>query len=150
MFSHFVNPALALLISTSLALPSANVPRDAALTESQLVSIAPKSSSCANAAFVSECRTATQAVGPISASFATYNLTTPGEQAAVLATMAFETSDFEYQNNHFPPPGTPGSKYFSLLVLLCLALKGRSKISFGNKRRMCPPDICLAVQLPLK
>ena len=32
-------------------------------------------------------------------------------------------------------------KYFSKLVLLYFALKGRSKVSFGNKRRMCSFDI---------
>ena len=106
MFSYLVNPALALLIATTLALPTADHSQTPALTESQLLSIAPKSSSCANAAFPSECRTATQAAGPITASFATYGLNTPGEQAAILSTMAFESDDFQYQISHFP--GTPG------------------------------------------
>ena len=106
MFSHPVIPALALLITTALALPAVGSPPTETLNATQLVSIAPKSSSCANAPFPLECRTAAQAAGPISASFATYNLTTPGEQAAVLSTMAFESDDFQYQINHFP--GTPG------------------------------------------
>ena len=106
MFSYLVNPALALLIATTLALPTADTSHTPAFTESQLLSIAPKSSSCANADFPSECRTATQAVGPITASFATYGLNTPGEQAAILSTMAFESDDFQYQISHFP--GTPG------------------------------------------
>lgn len=94
MFSYLVNPALALLIATTLALPTADTSYTPALTESQLLSIAPKSSSCANADFPSECRTATQAAGPITASFATYGLNTPGEQAAILSTMAVESDDF--------------------------------------------------------
>ena len=105
MFSHLVTPALALLMATALALPTTGTPVST-LDESQLVSIAPKSSSCANAPFPSECRTAAQALGPILASFTTYNITTPGEQAALLSTMAFESDDFQYQINHFP--GTPG------------------------------------------
>lgn len=106
MLSHLVTPALALLLSTALALPTVGDSTAAPLNVSQLVSIAPKSSSCANAPFPSECRTAAQAVGPISASFVTYGVTTPGEQAAILSTMAFESDDFQYQINHFP--GTPG------------------------------------------
>ena len=110
MLSHLVNPALALLITAALALPtpdssSAPAPN---LTESQVLAVAPNSSSCANAAYPSECRTAAQAVGPINASFATYGLGTLGEQAAVLSTMAFESDDFQYQINHFPLPGHPG------------------------------------------
>ena len=109
MFMHFVSPALALLITTALALPTpdptSSVPT---LTESQVAAIAPKSSSCAGASFPSECRTAAQVSGPISASFVTYGLTTPGEQAAVLSTIAFESDDFQYQVNHFPAPGNPG------------------------------------------
>ncbi|KAL9131127.1 MAG: hypothetical protein Q9175_006849 [Cornicularia normoerica] len=106
MFSHLVTPALALLITTALALPAVGDSSVATLSESQLVSIAPKSSSCASASFPSECRTATQAVEPISASFATYNVTTPGEQAAIISTIAFESDGFQYQINHFA--GTPG------------------------------------------
>lgn len=106
MFSLLLTTALALLITTALALPTVDNSPVSTLNVSQLVSIAPKSSSCANAPFPSECRTAAQAVGPISASFITYGVTTPGEQAAILSTMAFESDDFQYQINHFP--GTPG------------------------------------------
>ena len=106
MFLHLVTPALALLLTTALALPTVGNTPVATLNESQLLSIAPKSSSCANAPFPSECRTAAQAVGPLSASFNTYGVTTPREQAAILSTIAFESGGFQYQMNHFP--GTPG------------------------------------------
>ena len=95
-FTHLIGPAALALLVTSVA----------SLNESQLVSIAPKSSSCSSAPFPKECRTAAQAVGPISASFVTYNVTTPAEQAAILSTMAFESGEFQYQINHYP--GTPG------------------------------------------
>lgn len=106
MFSCLVTPVLALLITIAVALPTVESSPLAALNETQLISIAPKSSSCANAAYPLECRTAAQAVGPISASFTTYDVTTQEEQAAILSTMAFESGDFQYQVNHFP--GIPG------------------------------------------
>ena len=109
MLSNFVNLALAQLITTALALPTSDPTSSApTLMESQVAAIAPKSSSCAGASFPSECRTAAQVCGPISASFVTYGLSTPGEQAAVLSIIAFESDDFQYQINHFPAPGHPG------------------------------------------
>ena len=71
-----------------------------------LLVIAPKSSSCASASFKDECVTANDAAQPIIASFSKYGLSTPGEQAALLSWMAFESGDFEYNKNHFP--GVPG------------------------------------------
>ena len=109
MFSPLLHPALALLITSTLALPAPDPTSSApTLTESQVLAVAPKSSSCAGATFHSECRTAAQAYAPIGASFVTYGLNTLGEQAAVLSTMAFESNDFQYQNNHYPSPGHPG------------------------------------------
>lgn len=110
MFSYLVNPALALLITTALALPTPDTSTASALTEAQLVSIAPKSSSCATAQFQSECRTAAQAAGPIQASFVAYGINTPGEQAAILSTMAFESDEFQYQINHFPGVAGQGTR----------------------------------------
>ncbi|MCJ1236046.1 hypothetical protein MMC14_004023 [Varicellaria rhodocarpa] len=54
----------------------------------------------------SKCRTADQAAAAIATSFNTYGITSPGEMAAIIATMAFESGDFKYQKNHFP--GRPG------------------------------------------
>lgn len=55
-----------------------------------------------------ECSTAAQAVPFITKSFATYNVTSRAEQAALISLMAFESGDFKYNRNHFPPPGRPG------------------------------------------
>src|SRR5947199_10077851 len=73
----------------------------------QLLSIAPTSGSCANAPIAAECATASQAVTPLISSFATYNITSAAEQAALLSWMAFESADFKYNRNHFPAPGNP-------------------------------------------
>jgi hypothetical protein len=90
-------------------LPTVLDPRQAPSPASQLIAIAPSSGTCAGAPLGgAECATAAQAVAPLVSSFATYNVTSAAEQAALLAWMAFETADFKYNANHFPPPGTPG------------------------------------------
>ncbi|KAL8733986.1 MAG: hypothetical protein Q9166_001747 [cf. Caloplaca sp. 2 TL-2023] len=68
--------------------------------------MAPKSGTCAGAQYPKECATAAQAVDPINKSFKTYNITSPGEAAAIVSLMAFESGDFKYNINHFP--GRPG------------------------------------------
>ncbi|KAL8712451.1 MAG: hypothetical protein Q9220_003299 [cf. Caloplaca sp. 1 TL-2023] len=75
-------------------------------TSGSLLAIAPKANTCAGAPFPKECKTADEAAPFINQSFRTYGITTPGEAAAVLGIMAFESGDFKYNINHFP--GTPG------------------------------------------
>ena len=78
------------------------------LSSQQLLAIAPKSASCApNSQYSDECVTATTATGPINKSFSTYSISTPGEAAALIATMAYESGSFEYCIHHFPGP-VPG------------------------------------------
>ena len=72
----------------------------------QLVAIAPTSTTCSHAPFPSECATSSEAVSPLISSFTKYNVTTAGEQAALISWMAFESADFKYNINHYP--GTPG------------------------------------------
>ncbi|KAK2756496.1 hypothetical protein FQN54_005389 [Arachnomyces sp. PD_36] len=76
------------------------------LKPDQLITIAPESSTCQSAPAAGECRTAAQAVPHIVKAFQTYNIASPGEQAALISLMAFETADFKYNINHFP--GVPG------------------------------------------
>ncbi|KAJ5139261.1 uncharacterized protein N7515_004109 [Penicillium bovifimosum] len=76
------------------------------LTESQITTIAPKSTSCADAPAEGECATAKQAAKYTSQSFETYKITSKPEQAAILSLIAFESDDFKYNKNHFP--GVPG------------------------------------------
>lgn len=82
------------------------ISRDAALTEAQVLQIAPTSNTCDNPPAKGECATAKQAAKFTSQSFETYNVTSKAEQAAVISLMAFESDDFKYNKNHFP--GTPG------------------------------------------
>ncbi|CAG8896411.1 unnamed protein product [Penicillium egyptiacum] len=84
--------------------------RDAALTESQLITIAPSSKSCADAPAEGECATAKQAAKFTSQSFDTYKVTSKAEQAAIVSLMAFETDDFKYNKNHFPGVAGQGTR----------------------------------------
>ncbi|KAF2088115.1 hypothetical protein K490DRAFT_56133 [Saccharata proteae CBS 121410] len=72
------------------------------ITAAQLLLIAPSSSTCANAAIPSECRTATQAAPHISASFSRYQITSRRVQAALVATMVYESASFAYNTGHYP------------------------------------------------
>ncbi|KAL8943976.1 MAG: hypothetical protein Q9211_000794 [Gyalolechia sp. 1 TL-2023] len=75
-------------------------------TASALFAVVPKANTCEGAPFPQECKTADEAAPAINESFRTYGITSPGEAAAVIAIMAFESGDFKYNINHFP--GTPG------------------------------------------
>ena len=78
------------------------------LSSQQLLAIVPKSASCPSTGqYSDECVTATTAIGPINKSFSTYSISTPGEAAALIATMAYESGSFEYCIHHFPGP-VPG------------------------------------------
>ncbi|KZF23848.1 hypothetical protein L228DRAFT_267809 [Xylona heveae TC161] len=83
-------------------------PNSHAISESQLLQIAPSSGSCSGATFADECRTAAQAVPFINQAFETYRITSAGERAAVLSIMAHESGEFKYNRNHYPVPGRPG------------------------------------------
>jgi hypothetical protein len=77
-----------------------------ALTAANLIAIAPATASCAGADFPEECADATQAAAAINKAFTTYQITSTGEQAALVAYMLFESGNFKYSKNHFP--GRPG------------------------------------------
>ncbi|KAI9662145.1 MAG: atp4 subunit B of the stator stalk of mitochondrial F1F0 ATP synthase [Alyxoria varia] len=76
------------------------------LTASALQHIAPSSGSCSLSQYPQECRTATQALPFIQSSFTKYNIMHPAEQAAVVATTAYESRDFKNNVDHYP--GAPG------------------------------------------
>lgn len=79
---------------------------DSSTLEKAILAAAPGSSSCSGASFPSECRTASQAASPIANSFSTYSVTSPAEQAALIALMLYESGEFKYNQNHWP--GVPG------------------------------------------
>ena len=82
------------------------LPRSDPLCLTQLLSVVPSASSCANASFPSECAAASEALNPILDGFTKYSITTAPEQAALLSWMAFESGEFKFNQNHFP--GRPG------------------------------------------
>ncbi|KAF1989636.1 hypothetical protein K402DRAFT_326395 [Aulographum hederae CBS 113979] len=102
------------LAATALAKPSQpdwTIPADERYTGvavKVITSISPDSGSCDGANFADECATATQAAPHVLDSFNQYQLYYPGEQAAVLSTMLFESGGFKCNKNHFPEPGVPG------------------------------------------
>ncbi|KAF9270351.1 hypothetical protein L218DRAFT_952500 [Marasmius fiardii PR-910] len=62
------------------------------------------STSCANASFPEECRTAEQALPFVNKAFADFGIATVGEKAAILSLMSFESGGFKFNINHFPSP----------------------------------------------
>lgn len=102
-----LSSALAALLPLVLAAPlTSGTP--ITVTADQLEIISPPSKSCTpGVPYAIECQTAAQAAGPISTSFKIYGITTPGAAAAVIATIAFESGDFQYDTHHFPGP-VPG------------------------------------------
>jgi hypothetical protein len=68
--------------------------------------ISPASASCAGAPAAGECVTADQAAPYLISAMVNYKLYSPGQIAAVLSLIAFETGDLKYNKNHYP--GRPG------------------------------------------
>ncbi|KGQ09585.1 hypothetical protein BB8028_0004g05390 [Beauveria bassiana] len=97
--------AAVLKLGAVSAAASANCTADAA-DAAKVKLIAPGSKSCPES--LPDCRTADQAAPFIFRSMSQYNLSSDNEIAAVIALMAFESGDFHYKHNAFPPPGNPG------------------------------------------
>lgn len=105
MTFRFLSTLVLVLLSFSTACASPLRARDS-ITTQQILSIAPTSSTCAGADYPAQCRTADQVAPLISQVFDAYDIVSPGEKAAVLTTIAFETTDFKYNINI--TPGIPG------------------------------------------
>lgn len=104
---------LSLLFSgTGSTAPALVAARDTAITTSQIQRIAPKSVSCDNPPAKGECATADTAARNIAASFEQYQVSSRAEQAAVIALMAFESDEFQYNRNHYPGVKGQGSMFF--------------------------------------
>ncbi|OQE43685.1 hypothetical protein PENCOP_c003G01448 [Penicillium coprophilum] len=96
--------------TTATPIPFSLFAHATALTESQLITIAPTSKSCSDAPAEGECATAKQAAKYTSQAFDTYKVTSKAEQAAIISIMAFESSDFKYNKNHFPGVAGQGTR----------------------------------------
>jgi len=77
-----------------------------ALTAENIVAIAPETANCNGAAAPDECADAATAATALNKAFDTYNITSTGEQAAIVAYELFESANFKYSKNHYP--GRPG------------------------------------------
>jgi hypothetical protein len=102
--------ALVNFAASALEIPECGdeVSNTAPLTATNLIAIAPQAASCDGAPFPEECADATSAATALNQAFETYNVTSKGEQAAIIAYELFESGDFKYKTNHFPEPGRPG------------------------------------------
>lgn len=102
-FFFFFTAALALPRGINPALTNVAARADNAhdTLAAQLLTIAPDTSSCDGAKYPNECRTATQAAGPIHCSFQNYTITNVNEQAAVISLMLYESGEFKYNWGHF-------------------------------------------------
>ena len=115
---HMPNTFLMLSLSVlSTALPTLAAGSDTRITASQITTIAPKSQSCANAPVpkggAPECANAQEAAVNIGKSFETYNVTSRAEQAAVIALMAFESVEFQFNRKQGLGVEGQGSEFFS-------------------------------------
>ncbi|KAF9879940.1 hypothetical protein CkaCkLH20_02751 [Colletotrichum karsti] len=128
--------SLTLLAGLALASPVAVRNNNATAI---ILAAAPKSASCAGVTdSPEECGTAAQAAQFLPAAFQKYGIYSPGEMAAILSLMAFETGDFRYNRNHFP--GRPGqgtrnmqmAKYNLLYALSVPELEPKAKEIAGD------------------
>jgi hypothetical protein len=108
--ASFVVASILALTTTARPLPGTKCGSDgsapAAITAEQLIKIDPTTATCdGTGEFADECADAATAAPAITASFEKYGITTPGEQAALIAIMVFETGGFKYSKNHFSPEG---------------------------------------------
>lgn len=85
-----------------------------ALTEQNILAIAPNSGDCTAASFPDECTNATVATEQINKAFKAYKVWSLGPKAALASLMAFESGDFVYNINHFP--GRPGQGTKAMLM----------------------------------
>ncbi|KAI5837007.1 hypothetical protein DFP73DRAFT_569564 [Morchella snyderi] len=85
-----------------------------ALTESQVLAIAPNSADCSKASFPDECTNATVATEQLNIAFKAYKVWSLGPKAALASLIAFESGDFVYNFNHFP--GRPGQGTKAMLM----------------------------------
>jgi hypothetical protein len=82
-----------------------------ALTEQQVLAIAPNSADCTKASFPDECTNATVATEQLNKAFKAYKVWSLGPKAALASLIAFESGDFVYNINHFPGRPGQGSSY---------------------------------------
>lgn len=107
--------SVSFFITSSVSAPTvsrrASEPQSAA---SIIAAIMPGSLSCANAQFPLECRTADQASQPLINAMVKYELYEPGQIAAVLALIGFESVDMQFKHNI--SPGRPGQGTSAMLM----------------------------------
>ena len=103
---HLIQLLSTLSFAGSLAAAAPILQPRAATAASIVQQIAPASASCSGAPAGDECATASQAAPFLIQAMVDYKLYAPGQIAAVLSLIAFETGDLKYNKNHYP--GRPG------------------------------------------
>ena len=111
-------PIANLSLPTPIANLSLHTPSIPVITEAMILFIAPNSSTCAGAEKPSECMTAKTIAGlDLRAIAGKFNITTKGEFAAAIITMAMQSNDFKFNNRTtgFDAQGTYGMQWSALL-----------------------------------
>ena len=135
-------------VTTASPIPQANPAAPGAKVTPQIVvGAAPGSAGCDGSP---ACKTAAQAAPLIQAAFDKFGFNTPGEQAAILALMAFETVDFKFDVNvspgrpgqgsaYHPPPSHPASDRRSRAYLF--TARNMMTFPFIAKYALETPDV---------
>jgi len=125
--------AIASLLGLTIALPSQPVrfaKREVTAADA-ILAIAPTSNSCANEPAQGECVTNVDAAPHLINAMVANGLYQYGQIAAVIANMAFETSDFKYNINH--NPGRPGQGTRNMQLIKYNVMYARSKDELKDK-----------------
>ena len=110
-----VSTVISILFVSSFTLAIPLHTRATTLSVNQILIISPKSSTCAGATPSDQCRSAAQAAPFIAQALGTYGITAPGEVAAVIADMAWESDDFKMNLPFKADDPGQGSKHFLFL-----------------------------------
>ncbi|KAH7564056.1 hypothetical protein BM1_01103 [Bipolaris maydis] len=89
-----------------LSLPTSGADAVSPRRPHDLVAVLPVQRRRGASAVQLECADASTAATALTKAFNTYNITSKGEQAAIIAYELFESGDFKYNKNHYP--GRPG------------------------------------------
>ncbi|KAF2238077.1 hypothetical protein EV356DRAFT_564273 [Viridothelium virens] len=103
IMKSFMMNALLTLPLLAVALPTPSIAGPGEITAEDIIKVAPATASCAGRG--PQCVTAYQAAPAIANSFEKYGIVSFGSQAAVVSTILYESSNFEYDSPIDPVAG---------------------------------------------
>jgi hypothetical protein len=134
------------LCAFSAPLPGSGAdPEPVGLTAQELVTIAEATQSCTGAEYPEECADATRAATAINASFKTYQITSTGEQAALVAYMLFESGNFKYSKNKSPGRPGQGTRMMAMPPFIEKYALAKTNATAVEQAKATGPDAVLAL-----